>query len=111
MSFTANLFLLIFHLDDRSADLRGAKLYYDSLTITVNISLYFCFYFHYAFKRSYVAYMDIYKYVTSPVGLMPLLLKHFNISCKANLAVMNSSFCFSGKLFLSPSIVNDNLAG
>ena len=54
--------------------------------------------------------MYIYKYVTSLVGLIPLLLKHFNISCKANLAVMDSSFCFSGKLLLSPSILNDNLA-
>ena len=58
------------------------------------------------FSWTDVAFMYIYKYVTSLVGLIPLLLKHFNISCKANLAVMDSSFCFSGKLLLSPSILN-----
>lgn len=36
----------------------------------------------------------------------------FNISYRADLVVMNSfSFCLSGKLFLSPCILNDSLDG
>ena len=36
----------------------------------------------------------------------------FNISCRAGLVVMNSfSFCFSGKFFISSSILNYSLAG
>ena len=34
------------------------------------------------------------------------------VSCKAGLVVMNSfSFCLFGKTFISPSILNDRLAG
>ena len=36
----------------------------------------------------------------------------FNICCKAGLVVLNSpKFCLSGELFLSPSILNEILAG
>ena len=36
----------------------------------------------------------------------------FNICCRASLVVLNSlNFCFSEKLFISPSILNEILAG
>ena len=38
--------------------------------------------------------------------------KPHNISCKTSLIVMNSfCVCLSGKFLISPSILNDNLAG
>ena len=33
----------------------------------------------------------------------------FNICCKGGLVVLNSNFCLSEKLFISPSILNDIL--
>ena len=39
-------------------------------------------------------------------------ISHFNICCKAGLVVLNSvNFCLSEKLFISPSILNEILAG
>jgi len=39
-------------------------------------------------------------------------IKHTNICCKAGLVVLNSSkFCFSEKLFILPSILNEILVG
>ena len=51
------------------------------------------------------------------VDLFPSLvfldyISPFNICCKAGLVVLNSpKFCLSGKLFISPSILNEILAG
>ena len=40
------------------------------------------------------------------------IISPFNIFCKVGLIVLNSlNFCFSEKLFLSPSILNEILAG
>ena len=38
-------------------------------------------------------------------------ISQFNICCKAGLVVLNSYFCLSEKLFISPSILNEILAG
>ena len=47
--------------------------------------------------------------------VMSLVLSHripLRISCRAGLVVTNSfSFCLFGKTFISPSILNDRLAG
>ena len=49
-------------------------------------------------------------YVSSVVFLD--YVNHFNIFCKAGLVVLNSlNFCLSEKLFISPSILNEILAG
>ena len=54
-----------------------------------------------------VDFVDLFSSLVSLDYISP-----FNICCKAGLVVLNSlNFCLSGKLFISPSILNEILAG
>ena len=59
---------------------------------------------------SYLFGVDFVDFFSSLVFLDYISL--FNICCKARLVVLNSpNFCLSEKLFISPSILNEILAG
>ena len=71
--------------------------------------------------HSFVSFLtDFYRYIYfyhfcasyfSYLGYFLPLRVAFNISCRASLVVMNSlNFCVSGKLFISPPILNNSLA-
>jgi len=54
-----------------------------------------------------VDFVDLFSFVVFLDYISP-----FDICCKAGLVVLNSlNFCLSGKLFISPSVLNEVLAG
>ena len=87
--------------------------FYIFLSFNLHISLFKCLilspYYVFAFTHG----VFLFAVFTWLVVIFSFRLKSpFNISCKVSFVVLNCfSFCLSIKLFLSPSNLNDSLAG
>ena len=101
-SFLKGFFLVIVILILLSFNLYNGIISDFPITITILE----CSEFNYMFTFTSEFYTFIYFHVTNQCPLVSALRTLFNISCKAGLVVINSfSFCLSGKLFLSPSVL------
>ena len=81
-----------------------SRTWLSDFTITITIDIYVPFAIFLIFG---VGCVDLFSSVLFLDCISP-----FNICCKAGLVVLNSlNFCLSEKLFVSPSILNDILAG
>ena len=81
-----------------------SRTWLSDFTITITIDIYVPFAIFLIFG---VGFVDLFSSLVFLDYINP-----FNICCKAGLIVLNSlNFCFSEKLFVSPSILNEILAG